>query len=126
MAQPVKIPEGKMGLVISWVLRIGVITAAALTLSGGVLYLLHSGGSVVSYGVSHRGPTILRNFTDLLRAGFGGGSGAIMQLGLIVLIATPVARVLFSVFAFLLDRDYLYVVITIIVLLILLTSILIL
>jgi uncharacterized membrane protein len=39
-----------------------------------------------------------------------------MQLGLLLLIATPVARVAFSVFAFALQRDRLYVVVTLAVL----------
>ena len=47
---------------------------------------------------------------------------AIIQLGLLLLIATPVARVLFSAIAFAIERDYMYVVITLIVLAILLYS----
>ena len=49
---------------------------------------------------------------------------AIIQLGLLLLIATPVARVLFSAIAFALERDSMYVVITLIVLAILLYSLL--
>lgn len=45
-----------------------------------------------------------------------------MQLGVLLLIATPVARVLFSFFAFLMEKDYLYVFITFIVLAILVFS----
>lgn len=37
---------------------------------------------------------------------------AIIQLGVIVLIATPVIRVAFSAISFLIERDYLYVFIT--------------
>ena len=46
---------------------------------------------------------------------FGDGLG-IMQLGLLLLIATPVARVAFSLFAFAIQRDRLYVVVTLAVL----------
>nr|MBN2278700.1 DUF1634 domain-containing protein [candidate division Zixibacteria bacterium] len=49
------------------------------------------------------------------------GNG-IIQLGLLFLIATPIARVFFSVFAFFRKRDYLYTLITLIVLIILLFS----
>jgi uncharacterized membrane protein len=44
---------------------------------------------------------------------------AIIQLGLLLLIATPVARVAFSAVAFAIEHDYMYVVITLIVLAIL-------
>ncbi len=44
------------------------------------------------------------------------------MLGLLLLIATPVARVLFSIFAFGLQRDFLYVLFTVVVLLVLLYS----
>ena len=40
----------------------------------------------------------------------------VIQLGLLLLIATPVARVAFSVFAFAKQRDWTFVVITLIVL----------
>ena len=49
-------------------------------------------------------------------------SGGIIQAGLLLLIATPVARVVFSVFAFALQRDRTYVFVTLIVLGILLYS----
>jgi uncharacterized membrane protein len=47
-----------------------------------------------------------------------------MQLGLLVLIATPITRVAFSVFAFFYERDWKYVVFTLIVLGLLLYSLL--
>ena len=48
---------------------------------------------------------------------------AIVQLGLLALLATPVARVAASVVGFTLEHDRLYTAITLAVLLILLTSI---
>jgi uncharacterized membrane protein len=51
----------------------------------------------------------------------GQGRG-IIQLGLLFLIATPVARVVFSIFAFSVQRDRLYVVVTLTVLAILMFS----
>ena len=49
------------------------------------------------------------------------GSG-IIQMGLLLLIATPVARVVFSVFAFAVQRDSLYVAVTLVVLVVLALS----
>jgi Predicted membrane protein len=57
-----------------------------------------------------------------LSAAFHGNPVAIIQFGLLLLIATPVARVIFAVFAFALQRDFLYVTISTIVLLTLLYS----
>ena len=64
----------------------------------------------------------MRTVSGIIRgtASFHGRN--IIQLGLLLLIATPVARVAFSVVAFALERDRLYVVITLIVLAVLLFS----
>ncbi len=48
---------------------------------------------------------------------------AVIELGALLLIATPVFRVGASVFLFLLERDYLYTVVTLVVLALLLASI---
>jgi uncharacterized membrane protein len=48
---------------------------------------------------------------------------AVIQLGLLILIATPVARVIFSLVGFVLERDRVYVAITLAVLAILAYSI---
>jgi uncharacterized membrane protein len=57
-----------------------------------------------------------------VRSAFGGQSRSIMQLGLLLLIATPIARVIFSVFAFAIEGDRMYVIFTLIVLTVLLYS----
>jgi uncharacterized membrane protein len=72
--------------------------------------------------VFHREPDNLTSTTAILHGALGMSGRAIIQLGLLLLIATPVARVLFSAIAFALERDYLYVLITLIVLGILLYS----
>lgn len=60
----------------------------------------------------------------LVWKGIKGGSGAhIIQLGVLVLLATPIARILFSIFGFIEEKDRLYIVITLIVLLIITGSI---
>jgi uncharacterized membrane protein len=51
-----------------------------------------------------------------------GETTGILQLGLLLLIATPIARVVFSVFAFALEGDRMYVTFTLIVLSVLLYS----
>ncbi len=53
-----------------------------------------------------------------------GDGRAIIDIGLLLLIATPVMRVVFSMVAFALEKDRLYVALTLIVLVILLLSLL--
>lgn len=122
MAESKSIPEQKMGIIISYLLRTGVAASALITLTGGILYLMHWSSSPADFAAFHGEPTLLRNIPDIVTGAFAGNIRALMLLGLLVLIATPIARVLFSVFAFLLERDYLYVVITLIVLTILISS----
>jgi uncharacterized membrane protein len=103
-------------------LRTGVLLAAAVVLVGGVHYLIQHGEEVKDYGKFEGEPEGLRTFSGIVRLALAGRSRGIIQLGLLILIATPVARVVFSVIAFLLQRDYTYVVLTLIVLGILLFS----
>ena len=108
--------------IIGTLLRTGVIMAAAVVLAGGIFYLVAHGSSSVHYGVFRGEPSDLRHVAGIFRRALGLDSLGIMQLGLVLLIATPVARVAFTVFAFLFERDWTYVVITLIVLILLLYS----
>ena len=103
-------------------LRIGVLLSAAVVLAGGVLFLIRHGTEPAEHQVFHGEPAELRS-----RGGDGaGGTGrqrrGLIQLGLLLLVATPVARVVFSMFAFARQRDFTYVAITLVVLLVLLYS----
>ncbi len=108
--------------VIGGLLRVGVGTAAALVLLGGIWYLLRHGQAPAQYGSFHGEPAAYRSVAGVLREVLTVRGRAIIQLGLLLLIATPVARVAFSVWAFARERDRTYVVITLIVLGILLYS----
>jgi uncharacterized membrane protein len=106
-------------------LRAGVFLAAAVVLAGGVVYLARHGGErrpdLRKYREDYEPPE-MRRPTLIVREALHGGGRALVQLGLLLLLATPVARVVFSVFAFALERDYTYVVLTLIVLGVLLYS----
>jgi uncharacterized membrane protein len=64
----------------------------------------------------------LRTFSGILADATAFRGRGIIQLGLLLLIATPVARVAFSVVAFALERERLYVIVTLAVLAVLLFS----
>ena len=111
-------------IIIGALLRTGVILAAAVVLLGAVVYLAHYGLDAVDYRTFHGDPEFLRTLTGIVRGALHLSGRAIIQLGLLLLIATPVARVAFSAVAFAIERDYLYVWITLFVLAVLLYSLL--
>jgi uncharacterized membrane protein len=107
---------------ISILLRTGMLISASVILLGGILFLVRQGSMVPNYHVFHGQPKELRSLTGILSGALHGHPLAIIQFGLLLLIATPVARVVFSVIEFALERDYLYVAISSIVLVVLLYS----
>jgi uncharacterized membrane protein len=107
---------------IGMLLRIGMLVSATVILLGGVAFLARHGRSMVDYRAFHGAPPGLNTLAGIASGAMHGHALAIVQLGLVLLIATPIARVVFSVYAFLRERDYLYVVISSIVLLVLLSS----
>jgi uncharacterized membrane protein len=110
--------------IIGNLLRVGVLVAATVVAAGGLMYLIRHGGAPASYAIFSGEPADLRHTSGILKQVLGGRSRGIIQLGLILLIATPVVRVAFSAVAFALERDRLYFVVTLIVLSILLYSLL--
>jgi uncharacterized membrane protein len=106
--------------IISKLLLVGVSTAAIVVLAGGILFLVRHGHQTPQFREFHGEPTELRTLGGLFRAVRNLEARAVIQLGLGLLIATPVARVVFSLFAFIRQRDRMYVVITSIVLAVLL------
>jgi len=103
-------------------LRAGVLLSAVVVVFGGVLYLLKYGHAPADYRIFRGEPTDLKSVSGIVRDAFTLHSRGIIQLGLLLLIATPVARVAFSIFGFAEERDRMYVAFTVIVLLILLYS----
>ena len=97
-------------------LRFGVLFAAAVVLFGGALFLLQHGTGAVDYGEFTGDASPYRALSVILPAALALDPPAIIQLGLLLLIATPVARVLFALFIFLRERDKAFVIITLIVL----------
>ncbi len=102
--------------IIGNLLRVGVTVSAALVVLGGALYLARHGTETANYAVFRGEPSDLRALSGIVSDALQFRGRGIVQLGLLVLIATPVARVAFSVFAFARERDRLYVGVTLLVL----------
>jgi len=95
-------------------LRYGVIIAMVIVIAGLAMYLFRMSGSVADYSTFDARNTF--SAADFLRRLKAGESGAIMELGVIVLITIPIARVLFTMLGFWLEKDRLYTVIAFLVL----------
>lgn len=108
--------------IIGYTLRIGVIAAAVLVLAGGVYYLIENAFTAADYHTFHPAAKHALDLSGIVQNALALNSLGIIQLGLLVLVATPIVRVIFSVVAFALERDYLYVAVTAIVLAVLLYS----
>jgi len=115
-----RLSDADMDRIIAAVLRIGVSAAAAVVLAGGAYYLMKYGAMPAQYRVFRGEPAELRSLSGIVTSAVALRSRAIISVGLLLLILTPIARVVFSVLAFAVQRDRLYVVVTLIVLTVLL------
>jgi len=116
--------DKRMDELMAFLLRGGVILAASIVFAGGVVYLARHPFPVINYHVFQGEPQNLRTVSGIFSEAKAFHGRGLIQLGLLVLIATPIARVTFSVFAFIYERDWKYVVFTLIVLALLLYSLL--
>ena len=123
MVEPKRVLTDKqMDRIISVLLRSGVLISALVVLVGGILYLNRYGTAMPEYGVFRGEPADLRNVSGIVKDVLSFDSRGMIQFGLLLLVATPVARVAFSILAFALQRDRTYVVVTLILLAVLLYS----
>lgn len=114
--------DQKVEDIIGNLLRLGVGISAAVVLLGASVYLFRHGVEHADYRVFRGEPAELRTLGGIMRSAFAIRGRGIIQLGLVLLIATPVVRVAFAVIAFAIERDRMYVVFTSIVLVILFLS----
>ncbi len=112
----------KIEIILGNLLRIGVITAAVIVLFGAVMFIIRHGVEYPDYHLFISEPFHLNDFSKLFSGLAAFKSIAFIELGIFALVATPVLRVMFSVFAFLYEKDYMYVLFTAIVLAVLIFS----
>ena len=114
--------DARMELLMGRLLQAGVLFASATVFVGGMLYLHARGEARVSYTHFSSEPKTLRLIGDLAHGVGHGDPASLIQLGVLILIATPVARVMLAAVAFALERDRLYLAISLTVLVILLVG----
>ncbi|RKR05796.1 putative membrane protein [Flavobacterium sp. 90] len=119
-----KFGEKDFQYIIGNLLRYGVWTSLSVAFIGGIVYLFGHSTDIENYSVFHEND---RNIFEVISAVYNGaiqGNGeSLIFVGIILLFLTPVLRVILSLFSFLLEKDYLYVGITLIVILIILISV---
>jgi uncharacterized membrane protein len=111
-----KIQDQDLEKIIGQLLRTGVLVSSAVVLAGGIVYLIRHGGQQPQFGTFHGEPDKMKSPGPMCRAIRHGEGRPLIALGLLLLILTPIARIVFSIFGYLLEKDYLYVSITLFVL----------
>ena len=114
--------DGQMRDIMGTLLRVGVIAAAFLVTVGGILFFIQHPNEIFDYTTFRGEPDRFRKVHLIVSEAFNFRGRDVIQLGLLVLISTPVFRVIFSLIGFLIEKDRIYVVITTIVLIILSVS----
>ena len=105
-------------------LRYGVIIASLVVLTGGLVYLQQYGS--LAMPAYHQFIGTKAGFTTAAQITAGlkiWNAKSIIQLGVLILIATPILRIAFSLVGFILEKDKMYIAITLIVLTVMLFSI---
>ncbi len=108
--------EQHLELLLSNILKYGVLIASAIVLLGGILYLIRHGFEPADYHIFRGTPSEFRSVEGVINAILAGSRRGIIQLGLLVLIATPILRVVISLLAFIWRRDLIYIIVTSLVL----------
>jgi uncharacterized membrane protein len=108
--------DQRMETMMGRLLQAGVLLASTVVLIGGILYLSANANRPTNYRNFAGEPADLRHPIEMMHLLAHGNPAAIIQLGVLLLIATPVARVIFAVIGFAIERDRLYVIVSLIVL----------
>jgi uncharacterized membrane protein len=112
--------DARMEYIMGRLLQVGVLLAASVVLVGGVMYVLAHAGETANYRVFVGHPAGVRRLPALVGGITRGDASAVIQLGILLLVATPICRVIFAVIGFILERDRLYVAVSLVVLAVLL------
>ncbi|HMD16302.1 MAG TPA: DUF1634 domain-containing protein, partial [Terriglobales bacterium] len=104
--------DRRIEVILGNLLRTGVLISAAVVLSGACVYLSRHAHEPADYRVFRGEPSEYRTIRGVIQSVMNGRGRGLIQLGLLLLIATPIARVAFSVAGFAIERDRLYVAFT--------------
>ena len=114
--------DHRMEQLIGAVLRGGVLISAVIVMIGGIIFLGRHGSAPASLGEFAGEPRELRSLSPILSGALALRGRSIIALGLLALVATPIARVALTLAGFLRQRDWMFVAITAVVLATLLST----
>jgi uncharacterized membrane protein len=117
-----KINDLDLQQIIGWILRLGVLISITIVFIGGCFYWYRHSGETASYSKFVGVPDFVHSPSGIWHGILNLRGRAIIQAGIVLLIATPVVRVLFSMIGFLLEKDWLYTGISLLVLSIIIAS----
>ena len=103
-------------------LRLGVILSVITTLIGFVKLFMEGFKMPRKYKLLDMGTSSEKVWSHFWETLCKGEGTAIIQLGILMLIFTPLMRIIFALIGYLKEKDYLYVVISSIVLIIMVIS----
>lgn len=109
-------------VILGKLLRVGVLLSTIIVLIGGIILILTHANQQVSFKNFKPEEAKFSSIADIFVGLCTFDGLAIIQFGVLLLIFTPIARVVFSIFSFLMEKDYMYVGIGIIVLCVIITS----
>ncbi|WP_316739671.1 DUF1634 domain-containing protein [Pedobacter aquatilis] len=108
--------EKDIQVLLGTLLRAGVIISMSTVLIGGIIFLIHNNGAITDYKVFTPELSKFSSVLEILKGVTTFKGDAIVQFGVLMLIFTPIARIIFAIFSFLIEKDYLYVLIGFIIL----------
>ena len=121
---PIIWDDHRIEVILGNLLRTGVMLSAVVVLWGACIYLFRHAHEAANYRIFRGEPSDFRTIPGVVRSAVGGHGRGWIHLGLLLLIATPIARVALSIVGFAMEHDRLYVAFTLIVLAVLLYSLL--
>ena len=102
--------------ILGTLLRVGVVLSMTVVFIGGIIYLLVERNAIANYHIFKPELAEFSSISAILSGVLSFNGKAVIQFGTLLLIFTPITRVVFSVFSFLIERDYMYVTIGLFVL----------
>lgn len=109
-------------VILGTLLRVGVMISTAVVLLGGIIFLFSHTQQAVSFKEFKPEDARFSSIAEILKGLKTFDGLAIIQFGVLLLIFTPIARIVFSIFSFLMEKDYMYVLIGTLVLVIIIAS----
>ncbi len=107
-----QVHDRELGRWLGVILKSGVWLSSAVVVMGGVLYVMQHGMEPANYHQFRGEPARLRSPLGVITAVRSGQPRGVIQLGLLILIATPIVRVAVSWLVFMKRRDIVYSVVT--------------